>query len=154
MQLGDAGLRLIAEFEGFRSHPYLDVVGIPTIGYGNTYYPDTGRRVTLADAPVTEREAADMLLATLARYVDGIDRYAQVPLTQNQFDALVSWAYNVGLEGARTSTLMRKLNEGDYVGAADQLMRWNKAGGREVPGLTRRRAAERALFLTECEAPA
>lgn len=70
MQLGDAGLRLIAEFEGFRSHPYLDVVGIPTIGYGNTYYPDTGRRVTLADAPVTEREAADMLLATLARYVD------------------------------------------------------------------------------------
>ena len=99
-------------------------------------------------------EAADMLLATLARYVDGIDRYAQVPLTQNQFDALVSWAYNVGLEGARTSTLMRKLNEGDYVGAADQLMRWNKAGGREVPGLTRRRAAERALFLTECEAPA
>ena len=78
MQLGDAGLRLIAEFEGFRSHPYLDVVGIPTIGYGNTYYPDTGRRVTLADAPVTEREAADMLLATLARYVDGIDRYAQV----------------------------------------------------------------------------
>ena len=84
MQLGDAGLRLIAEFEGFRSHPYLDVVGIPTIGYGNTYYPDTGRRVTLADAPVTEREAADMLLATLARYVDGIDRYAQVPLTQNQ----------------------------------------------------------------------
>ena len=83
MQLGDAGLRLIAEFEGFRSHPYLDVVGIPTIGYGNTYYPDTGRRVTLADAPVTEREAADMLLATLARYVDGIDRYAQVPLTNS-----------------------------------------------------------------------
>ena len=110
--------------------------------------------MTLADAPVTEREAADMLLATLARYVDGIDRYAQVPLTQNQFDALVSWAYNVGLEGARTSTLMRKLNAGDYVGAADQLMRWNKAGGREVRGLTRRREAERALFMTECEAPA
>ena len=153
MHISDNGLDLIKQFEGFRSAPYLDPVGIPTIGYGATYYPG-GRRVRMTDTPITEPFASDMLRHQVTTYGDGIDRYAQVPLTQNQFDALVSWAYNVGLEGARTSTLMRKLNEGDYVGAADQLMRWNKAGGREVRGLTRRREAERALFMTECEAPA
>ena len=84
-------------------------------------------------------------------YADGIDRYAQVPLTQSQFDALTSWAYNVGLEAARKSTLMRRLNEGDYMGAANELPRWNRAGGRVWAGLTRRREAERALFLEDDE---
>lgn len=147
MRISDDGLRLIKEFEGFRSRAYIDPVGIPTIGYGATYYPASGARVRMSDAPITEAQASQLLRFMLQRYEDAIARYAQVPLTQGQFDALVAWAYNVGLEAARASTLMRLLNGGDYSGAAEQFARWNKAGGRELPGLTRRRAAERALFL-------
>ena len=147
MQISAEGLAIIKRHEGFRSHPYRDAVGIPTIGYGATFYPVTGRRVSMADPPLSEPQASALLEAMVERFAAGISRYAQVPLTQNQFDALVSWAYNVGLEAARTSTLMRRLNAGDYQGAADQLPRWNRAGGRVLPGLTRRRAAERAMFL-------
>lgn len=148
MHISDNGLDLIKRFEGFRSAPYLDPVGIPTIGYGATYYPG-GRRVRMTDTPISEPFASDMLRHQVTTYGDGIDRYAQVPLAQYQFDALTSWAYNVGLESARTSTLMKLLNLHDYQGAADQLPRWNRAGGRVLPGLTRRRAAERAMFLGE-----
>ena len=152
MQISDEGLEIIKRHEGFRSHPYRDAVGIPTIGYGATYYPVTGRRVTMTDPPLSEPQASALLEAMVDRFAAGIRRYAQVPLTQRQFDALVSWAYNVGLEAARTSTLMRKLNTGDYEGAADELPRWNRAGGRVLRGLTRRRAEERALFLSEVPA--
>lgn len=153
MKIGAKGLTLIKSFEGFVPNAYLDPVGIPTIGYGATYYPG-GRRVRMTDTPISEPFASDMLRHQVTTYGDGIDRYAQVPLAQHQFDALTSWAYNVGLESARTSTLMKLLNLHDYQGAADQLPRWNRAGGRVLPGLTRRREAERALFMTECEAPA
>lgn len=149
MQISAEGLALVKEFEGFRGAPYRDAVGIPTIGYGNTYYPDSGARVRLSDTPITERQASAILLTTLARYEAGIDRYVQVQVNQGQFDALVAWAYNVGLENARASTLMRLLNDGDYDGAAAQFPRWNRAGGQVLAGLTRRRAAERALFLGE-----
>ena len=149
MHISDNGLDLIKQFEGFRSAPYLDPVGIPTIGYGATYYPG-GRRVRMTDAPISEPFASDMLRHQVTTYGDGIDRYAQVALNQNQFDALTSWAYNVGLEAARTSTLMRKLNAKDYQGAANELPRWNRAGGKVLAGLTRRREAERALFLEPC----
>jgi len=153
MKLGPQGLALIKQFEGFEPAPYRDAVSIPTIGYGATYYPG-GQRVSLRDPPITEPEASRLLELMLARYAEGIDRYAQVPLSQGQFDALVSWAYNVGLEAARTSTLMRRLNEGDYLGAADQLPRWNRAGGQVLRGLTLRRLAEQDLFVSSMEQPA
>lgn len=146
LQISSRGLDLIKRFEGFRAAPYLDPVGIPTIGYGATYYPD-GRPVRMGDPPLTEFEADTLLHHHVRRYAAGIGRYAQVPLTQEQFDALTSWAYNVGLENARTSTLIKRLNAGDYHGAADQLLRWVYAGGRPLAGLKRRRAAERAMFL-------
>lgn len=146
MNIGERGIALIKSFEGFKAHPYRDPIGIPTIAYGATYYPD-GRRVRLTDPPISEQEGEMLLRYQVQSYADGIDRYAQVPLTQSQFDALTSWAYNVGLEAARKSTLMRRLNEGDYMGAANELLRWNRAGGRVWAGLTRRREAERALFL-------
>ena len=149
MQISDKGLGLIKAFEGFRAKPYRDPVGIPTVAYGATYYPD-GRRVRLSDPPMTEAEGEMMLRHQVRAYADGIARYAQVALNQNQFDALTSWAYNVGLEAARTSTLMRKLNAKDYQGAANELPRWNRAGGKVLAGLTRRREAERALFLEPC----
>jgi len=151
MTLSERGLNLIKEFEEFRGMPYRDAAGIPTIGYGATYYPD-GQVVRMTDPAITEPEGSRMLVLMVARYADGISRYVQVPLMQEQFDALVSWAYNVGLEAARTSTLMRVLNAGDYAAAAAQFERWNRSGGQVLGGLTRRRRRERDLFLSGTEA--
>ena len=146
MKTSDKGLELIKTFEGFRAKPYLCPAGIPTIGYGATYYPD-GRRVTMQDRPVTEADATAMLRSMLASYEAGVTRYVQVPLTQGQYDALVSFAYNLGLAALKSSTLLRLLNLRDYAGAAAQFARWNRAGGKVLPGLTRRREAERVMFL-------
>ena len=148
MNIGDRGLDLIRAFEGFRAEPYLDAVGVPTIGYGSTYYPG-GQRVRLTDPPISEPEARRLMQATLAEFEDGISAALQVDVTQSQFDALVCWAFNIGVSAAQNSTLMKKLNSGDYLGAADQFLRWNKAGGHVLRGLTRRREAERALFLED-----
>ena len=148
MNIGDRGLDLIRAFEGFRADPYLDAVGVPTIGYGSTYYPD-GQRVRLTDPPISEPEARRLMQATLAEFEDGISAALQVDVTQSQFDALVCWAFNVGVSAAQQSTLMHRLNAGDVQGAADQFLRWNRAGGQVLRGLTRRREAERALFLED-----
>ena len=146
MKTSDMGLSLIQQFEGFSAKPYKCPAGVPTIGYGATYYPD-GRRVTMQDKPVSEADATDMLRSMLASYEAGVSRYVQVPLTQGQFDALVSFAYNLGLSALKSSTLLRLLNLRDYAGAAAQFLRWNRAGGKVLPGLTRRREAERKLFV-------
>ena len=148
MNIGDRGLDLIRAFEGFRADPYLDAVGVPTIGYGSTYYPD-GQRVRLTDPPISEPEARRLMQATLAEFEDGISAALRVGVTQSQFDALICWAFNIGVSAAQNSTLMKKLNSGDYFGAADQFLRWNKAGGVVLSGLSRRREAERALFLED-----
>ena len=147
MRISDRGIELIKSFESYRSHPYYDSARVPTIGYGTTYYQD-GRRVRISDAPVTEAQATELLLANLGRYERAIEDALRVDVTQNQFDALVCWAFNVGVSAAQNSTLMRKLNSGDYLGAADQFLRWNKAGGVVLNGLSRRRAAEREMFLS------
>ena len=146
MKTSDKGLALIKSFEGFSAKPYLCPAGVPTIGYGATYYPD-GRRVTMQDRPVTEADATAMLRAMLASYEAGVSRYVLVPVTQGQFDALVSFAYNIGLSALKNSTLLRVLNLRDYAGAAAQFARWNRANGKVLPGLTRRREAERVMFL-------
>lgn len=148
MNIGDRGLDLIRAFEGFRADPYLDAVGVPTIGYGSTYYPD-GQRVRLTDPPISEPEARRLMQATLAEFEDGISAALRVGVTQSQFDALVCWAFNIGVSAAQESTLLRRLNAGDVQGAADQFLRWNRAGGQVLRGLTRRREAERALFLED-----
>ena len=146
MKTSDKGLSLIKSFEGFRAKPYKCPAGVPTIGYGATYYPD-GRRVTMQDKPVSEADATAMLRSMLASYEAGVSRYVLVPVTQGQFDALVSFAYNLGLSALKSSTLLRLLNLRDYAGAAAQFGRWNRAGGKVLPGLTRRREAERVMFL-------
>ena len=146
MKTSDKGLALIKSFEGFSAKPYLCPAGVPTIGYGATYYPD-GNKVTMRDKPVSEADATAMLRSMLVQYENGVERYVQVPITQGQFDALVSFAYNLGLAALKGSTLLRILNERNYVGAAAQFSRWNKAGGKVLPGLTRRREAERKLFV-------
>lgn len=151
LQLSDKGLELIKQFEGFRSAPYKDIVGVWTIGYGNTYYPN-GRKVSGADKPLTVKEAHDLKLAIVSKDFAPKVRQAlqnsKVPITQNMFDACISLAYNIGVGGFAKSSVIRHLNIGDKQAAADAFLLWNKAGGRVVKGLQRRRQAERALFLS------
>lgn len=144
--VNDAGVRLVQEFEGCKLEAYPDpgTGGEPwTVGFGSTG-PDIGPGTVW-----TQEEADARFLDDLTKFGDGVDRLVRVPLTDNQFAALVSFAYNVGLGALAGSTLLRKLNAGDYQGAADQLPRWNKGGGRVLPGLVRRRARERELFLSD-----
>jgi len=139
---GEAGLRLIKEFEGLRLAKYLDAVGKWTIGYGHLILPNENY-----DQPISLDIANALLRADLKRTEEGVRNSVTVTINQNQFDALVSFAFNLGVSNLKSSTLLRLLNEGNIFAAADQFLRWNKAGGRELPGLTRRRRAERDLFI-------
>ncbi|MCK6643391.1 lysozyme [Enterobacter bugandensis] len=146
MQTSEKGIALIKEFEGCRLTAYQDSVGVWTIGYGWTQ-PVDGKPIRAG--MTIKQETAERLLKTgLVSYESDVSRLVKVGLTQGQFDALVSFTYNLGARSLSTSTLLRKLNAGDCAGAADEFMRWNKAGGKVLNGLTRRREAERALFLS------
>ncbi|MDF0605378.1 lysozyme [Neisseriaceae bacterium TC5R-5] len=139
-------INLIKQFEGFSAKPYLCPARIPTIGYGSTR-DEKGNPVKLSDPPISEARALEIMEATLAKeYAPAVERYVQVPLTQNQFDALVDFAYNCGGQNLRGSTLLKKLNAKDYAGAAKEFDKWVNGGGKKLPGLIKRRAAERALF--------
>ncbi|AAQ58403.1 lysozyme [Chromobacterium violaceum] len=142
MKTNAAGISLIKQFEGVRLAAYQDMVGVWTIGYGHTG-PDVKAGMT-----ITQQQADQLLAADLEKFETGVRKAVIVPLNANQFSALVSFSYNLGLGNLRSSTLLRLLNKGDYDGAAAQFPRWNRAGGQAVPGLTRRRKAEQALFLT------
>lgn len=151
MQLSDNGLKLIMSFEGLKLAPYLDTAGVPTIGYGTIMYP-SGHAVTMADPPITQNQAMQYLHWEVDKKVGDIQHLFQVKLTQNQFDALVSFSYNEGSNALKTSTLLKKLNSGDIQGAADQFLVWDKqrVNGQlvESTGLLNRRKVERTLFLT------
>ncbi|MBJ9570638.1 lysozyme [Citrobacter braakii] len=146
MQISDKGITLIKEFEGCKLTAYQDSVGIWTIGYGWTQ-PVDGKPIR-AGMTIKQATAERLLKTGLVSYESDVSRLLKVGLTQGQFDALVSFTYNLGARSLSTSTLLRKLNVGDYAGAADEFLRWNKAGGKVLNGLTRRREAERALFLS------
>ena len=145
MTVSDAGLKLVAEHEGFRPRPYLCPAGIPTIGYGCTYYAD-GRKVTMQDPPIGQPEAWELLRAVAGKFAAQITKATKVVLAQNQLDALTSFAFNLGFGNLVASTLWRKLQAGDVAGSAAQFDRWIHGGGKELPGLVKRRAAERTLF--------
>ena len=134
------GLLLIKSFEGLRLQAYRDPVGIWTIGYGTT-------RGVQPSMSISEAEAEKFLQQDLARFEQAINDAVEVPINDNQFSALASFTYNVGPGAFRSSTLLKLLNQGDIQGAADQFPRWNRAGGKVLAGLTRRRSAERSLFL-------
>lgn len=141
MKTSQRGIDLIKSFEGCELKAYRDSVGVLTIGYGHTVGVKDGDRIT--------QEQADAILASdLAIYEDGVRSLVRRTMTQGQFDALVSFSFNVGLGALGKSTLLRMLNSGDYAGASQQFARWNKAGGKVLNGLTRRREAERALFVS------
>lgn len=146
LSLSDNGAKFIAECEGFSSIPYQDIVGVWTIGNGTTTYPD-GRKVCSTDASCTPEQAANYLKAFVNSKALPALLKVVVPLTQNEVDALSSFIYNLGAGAFESSTLVKKLNLGDKVGAANEFPRWNKAGGKEVTGLTTRRLKEKELFL-------
>lgn len=132
-------LELIKEFEGLRLNAYRCPAGVWTIGYGHTKTARPGMRITAAEA--------DALLAgDVAWVMSCVDFAVKVEMNANQVAAVYSFIYNVGAGAFRSSTLLRKLNKGDYAGAAGEFKRWNKAGGKVLNGLTRRRAAEAKLF--------
>ena len=142
MKMGEKGIDLIKHFEGFRSTVYLCAAGVPTLGFGSTH------GITMASPPITAEEGLELLMLDIAKFERGVNRLIDVPLNQNQFDALTSFAFNLGNGSLQASTLRKKVNREDYEGAADEFPRWVFAGGRKLNGLVKRRYAERALFLT------
>lgn len=145
--INSAALRLIKEFEGFEAEAYKDPVGIVTIGYGTTAAAGVGISPKLGDK-ITEAQATDYLKRAVDKFAAQIlPKITRAP-TGNQFGAMVSLAYNIGPGAFNKSTVLRRFNAGDISGAADAFLMWNKAGGKVLAGLTRRRKAERELFLT------
>jgi len=139
MQISDAGLELIKRWEGLRLQSYRDAVGVWTIGYGHTHTAGPGQWIS-------PEKAEDLLRRDVAWAERAVRDFVRVPLAQNQFDALVSFVFNVGTGAFQRSTLLRLLNRGRYGAVRAQLMRWINAGGRPLRGLVRRREAEADMF--------
>ena len=146
MSVSNKGVDLICEFEGKRLAAYDDGVGVWTIGFGTIKYPD-GNRVKKGDACTLE-QAKEYMRHDLIEFEHTVNSSVKVPLNQNQFDALVSLAYNIGSNAFKSSTLVKKLNTGDYRGASDQFNVWINAGGKRMQGLVNRRDREKLLFLS------
>lgn len=164
-EISKAGLELIKSFEGVPDgdprtvnlDPYVDPVGIYTVGWGHAIKYGKGFLTTrtpnaraiarqLYPNGLTRAEAEELLRADVRAHSIPVESLVKVPLSDNQFAAVVSFAFNLGVNALRNSTLLRKLNARDYAGAAAEFGKWNKAGGQVLKGLVRRRAAEAALF--------
>lgn len=144
-----SGLDLIKQFEGCILHPYKDQVGIPTIGYGQTYYPSTDKKVTMSDPSITQQQADDMFLQMLKPFELTVYSTCREDLTQNNFNALVSLTYNIGTGGFKGSTVHRLVNAnivGDELKAA--FLMWNKADHKVVDDLTKRRLKEYQVYIS------
>ena len=140
MKTSAEGLALIKKFEGCELEAYQCSAGVWTIGYGHTKGVQEGDEWS-------QNHAEHMLEVELEEYEGYINDYVTSPLSQNQFDALVSWVYNLGPANLKASTMLKVLNAGDYQEVPAQMKRWNKAGGNVLEGLVRRREAESLLFL-------
>ena len=144
---GPLGIELIKLFEGFRSKPYLCPAKVPTIGYGATFYPN-GKKVTMQDTPINEEQATNLLRDMLGSYEKSVDSFVRDDINQNQFDALVSFVYNLGAGSLKMSTLLKKVNaDPNDPTIKAEFMKWVKAGGKTLPGLVRRRTAEAELYF-------
>jgi GH24 family phage-related lysozyme (muramidase) len=138
--INQAGLSLVKNFEGFREAAYRCPAGVATIGYGTTSGVKMGDRIT-------RQQGEELLKRDLEKFERAVSSAVKVPINDNQFSALVCFTYNVGYGALQKSTLLKYLNQGNYEAAAREFMKWNRGGGRVLPGLTRRRQAEQALFL-------
>tara|TARA_R100001463_G_scaffold16126_3_gene41949 strand:- start:1140 stop:1577 length:438 start_codon:yes stop_codon:yes gene_type:complete len=139
MNISKEGIDLIKHFEGCRLEAYEDAVGVPTIAYGRI------KDVKMGDS-CTQAQAEAWLDKELHEYEGYINDAVTVALTQNQFDSLVSWVYNLGPSNLKSSTMLKVLNKEQYADVPKQIQRWNKAGGKVLEGLTKRRNAEALLF--------
>ena len=139
MKISSNGIDLIKHYEGCETEAYLCPANVWTIGYGHI------KGVKEGDV-ITEQQAHDMLVEELEEYEGYVNTKVTVDLNQDQFDALVSWVYNLGSGNFTSSTLLKVLNSGDYAGVPEQILRWNKANGQVLEGLSRRRESEAELF--------
>lgn len=133
------GISLIKQFEGFRSEAYLCPANILTIGYGHTKGVKAGQKISA-------QKGEQLLIKDLETFENNVKALVKVPLNQNQFDALVCFTFNLGANNLSNSTLLKKLNQSDFAGAALEFLKWNKAKGKVLAGLTKRREAESKLF--------
>lgn len=141
LALSGAALVGIATHEGFVGHTYIDAVGIPTIGFGTTKDVKPNQTITPERALIKLLQDANAMEKQLKQCI------GDVPMHQHEWDAIVSWTYNVGTGAACKSTLVKKLKSGDYTGACNELSRWTYAGGKQLPGLVKRREHERQMCL-------
>ena len=139
MKISKEGIALIKKFEGCKLESYLCAANVPTIGYGSTKNVKMGMTIS-------QERAEELLLEDLEVYEDAVNKAVELPLHQHQFDALVSWTFNLGGANLNASTMLKVLNQGAYEDVPYQMKRWNKAGGQVLEGLTRRRLAESLLF--------
>ena len=143
------GVELIKKYEGFRSKPYKCEAGVATIGYGATYYPN-GVKVKLSDPAIDEKHASLLLEAMLVPYEKAVDSFCRDDINQNQFDALVSFAYNLGNGALKGSTLLKKVNANpNDIAIKKEFLKWRFAGGKELKGLVNRRIEESNLYFTK-----
>lgn len=146
MTISNKGLELIKEFEGFSANAYLCPAKIPTIGYGNTFWQD-GRKVRLGEQ-ISKTKALELLEFVANKdFANKIFPLIKVEVNQNQFDAMTSLAYNIGFGAFSNSTLLKRVNAKDFLGAANEFLKWDKSNGKPLLGLTRRRQREKELFL-------
>ena len=146
-KISKRGIDLITSFEGFEPKPYVCSGGVNTIGFGTTRYPN-GQKIKLTDPAITRAQAFEYLANDLIQFERSVDALCVDTINQNQFDALVSFCYNVGASNLRTSTLLRKVNANpNDPTIALEFVKWNRANGRVLAGLTRRRNAEAKLYF-------
>lgn len=157
MKLNEEGYQMIMNFEGLSLKPYLCSAGVPTIGYGNTYYPN-GKKVTLKDKPITKEYAIEIFKFIADLFAKDVNNLLKTTVTQNQFNALVSFAYNVGSdidaddipEGLGDSTLLKKVNKNpNDLSIMAEFLKWNKSNGKVSNGLVKRRNLEAKLYFTK-----
>lgn len=157
MKLNEEGYQMIMNFEGLSLKPYLCSAGVPTIGYGNTYYPN-GKKVTMRDKPITKEYAIEIFKFIADLFAKDVNNLLKTTVTQNQFNALVSFAYNVGSdidaddipEGLGDSTLLKKVNKNpNDLSIMAEFLKWNKSNGKVSNGLVKRRNLEAKLYFTK-----
>jgi len=149
MKLDSKGYELIKKFEGYSDRPYKCPAGISTIGYGNTYYPN-GTKVKITDKQITREYANEILAHTADEFAEDVLKLVKSKITVNQLNALTSFAYNVGVANLQKSTLLKLVNINPNDGnIAKEFLKWNKAAGKVLNGLTNRRIAESALYFTK-----
>jgi len=148
MKLNNKGYQIICEFEGFSAKPYLCPAKLATIGYGNTFYSN-GKKVTMVDSPITKDQAFEMFKEIADKFAKRVSSVVTSPLNQNQFNSLVSFAYNCGVANLMNSTLLKKVNANHNDPAIrTEFLKWDKVGTKKLAGLTRRRIYEADNYFT------